>query len=103
MTKVNPRKTLDEIMENREYELNPNHIGDWTFCSASYPFTIIKRDMPSDRIQKFNIAAAISAPKSIKYRQVNFEFEGGKPGDYMFVDRSGGTMSIPYQLFKRLF
>ena len=103
MAKDNPRKTLDEIMENREYELNPKHTDDWTQCNSSFPFTMIKRDVPGERIQKFNIAAAISAPKSIRYRQMADSFDGGKPGDYLFVDRSGGMMAIPYQLFKRLF
>ena len=104
MVKVNPRKTLDQVLEeNIEYEINPDHVNDWHYCKTSKQFETIKRDFGPERIKFFNISAAISSPKSIRYRQMTSDFDHGKAGDYLFVDKSGGMMGVPYIIFKRLF
>lgn len=103
MVKVNPRKTMDQVLEaDNGYEINPVHVNDWHHCSSSENFRTIKKTLP-DKIGMFNISAAISSPKSIRYRQMGVDFDHGKAGDYLFVDKSGGMMGIPYKIFKRLF
>lgn len=102
--KQNPRKTLEQVLqESIEVEINEAHVNDWTYCHSGIPFKTLLAEYPESKRGNFNITAAITTPKSIKYRQRDIDFEGGKRGDYLFVDRSGGRMSLPLILFKRLF
>jgi len=106
MVKENKRKTMEQILEESEgiaVELNENHVNDWHYGKSSAPFKMIDRDLPIERMGCFNITAAISSPKSIKYRQMATDWEGGRKGDYLFFDASGNNMTLPYILFKRLF
>lgn len=106
MAKENKRKTMQQILEESEglvAELNMDHVNDWHYGNSSVPFKIIQRDLPPERLGNFNITAAISSPKSIKYRQMSYDWEGGKKGDYLFADASNNNMTLPYILFKRLF
>lgn len=84
-------------------ELNPDHVNDWHFGKSSAPFKAIENEIPIERRAFFNIKAAISSPKSIRYRQMDNDFEIGKKGDYLFIDSSGNKMGLPYKIFKRLF
>ena len=102
MAKPSLRKTRDEVLENAEVRIIHAHVDDWHYCNSSAPFKYILRDYP-DKLETFNIQAAITAPKSIKYRQRNCEFDGGSAGDYVLVDKSGGRMSLPFVIFNRLF
>lgn len=104
MVKVNPRKTMEQVLDiNQEYEIHPDHVNDWHYCTSAAVFQAIKKDLGPTRIGMFNISAAISSPKSIRYRQMTSDFDHGKAGDYLFVDKSGGMMGVPYIIFKRLF
>jgi len=103
MAKTNPRKTLDEVLESTEFELNPSHVSDWHYGYSPEQFLTIKKEVPKERFGKFNIEAAITNPKSIRFRQMASQFDYGKAGDYLFLDMGGGMMGIPYKLFKRLF
>lgn len=104
MAKINNRKTMEEVLEvPTEIEINQKHVEDWHSTTSSEPYKTIQRDLSAERIGAFNIYGAISAPKSIKYRQMNTDWSLGKRGDYLFVDGSGNKMNIPYKLFKRLF
>lgn len=104
MPTQNPRKTLDQILEDpHEIELNQDHVNDWHYCTTPIPFKTILKEYPEHKRGNFNITAAITAPKSIRYRQRDVDFDGGKRGDYLFVDRNGGKMSLPFIIFKRLF
>lgn len=101
---ANPnRKDLDQVLETDEIEINPNHVNDWNICRSSKPFKMMEMDFPYERRPNFNITAAVTSPKSIKFRQRDNDFEGGKRGDYLFMDKSGGKMILPYKIFKRLF
>jgi len=105
MAKDNDRKTMEQILEEdvSVAELNPDHVNDWHFCKSAEPFKTIKRDLALEKRAFFNIEAAISSPKSIKYRQMDNDFEIGRKGDYLFVDSGNNKMALPYKLFKRLF
>lgn len=104
MTKPNPRKTLEEVLDIEvEVEINQDHTNDWHWCDNATPFKELLKLLPEDKIFGFNITAAISAPKSIRWRQRDSDFDGGRRGDYLFVDRNGGKMALPYKIFKRLF
>lgn len=103
MAKPSLRKTLDEVLENTGYEIKQAHVDDWHYCNSSAPFKAIQKDYPEDRLGTFNLTAAIFSPKSIRYRQRDTDFDGGKRGDYQLVDRSGGKMALPFAIFNRLF
>ncbi|HTJ52612.1 MAG TPA: hypothetical protein VL443_24320 [Cyclobacteriaceae bacterium] len=104
MAKENLRKTMEQVLENApEPEINQEHVNDWHTAKSAEAFKTIHRDLSAERIGTFNIRAAISAPKSIKYRQMAIDWEGGNRGDYIFMDASGNKMILPYKLFKRLF
>ena len=103
MPAPNNRKTLEELMLNTEPEINPSHVGDWHYCTIGYPFMRILSILPEHMRGNFNFVAAQTAPASIKYRQRDCDFEGGKRGDYLFVDRNGGRLALPFKIFKLLF
>jgi len=105
MAKENNRKTLDQILEEdtEVAEMNPTHVNDWHFAKSAEPFKTIKKELGIEKRAFFNIEAAISSPKSIRYRQMDNDFEIGRKGDYIFVDSSNNKMALPYKLFKRLF
>lgn len=103
MAKTNPRKTLDEVLESAEFELNPSHVDDWHHGYSSLQFETMKKELSKHKIGNFNINAAMTNPKSIRYRQMSSQFDYGNVGDYLFIDMGGGMMGIPYKLFKRLF
>jgi hypothetical protein len=103
MAKVYIRKTLEEVLENIEREMIPDHINDWHFCQTAAPFIALKKLYPEDKRGTFNIQAALTSPKSIKYRQRDVKFDGGEAGDYILVDRNGGRMAVDFAIFKRLF
>ena len=105
MAKENLRKSMDQLLDQdtEVAELNPEHVNDWSFGKSSTPFKTIESEYPLERRAFFNIKAAISSPKSVRYRQMPDDFEIGKKGDYLFVDSSGNKMALPYKLFKRLF
>lgn len=99
-------KTLDEVLEPKEddqIEMNAEHLNDWHTCTSGAPFKnyLTKVKEPKGN---FNFQAAITSPKSIRFRQRDCDFEpGGKKGDYLFVDQNNGRTAIPYKLFKLLF
>ena len=98
------RKTMDQVLEDApEPEMNKNHVDDWHYATSSSPFKDLARDLKPEKFGCFNITAAITAPKSIKYRQMPVDWDEGKKGDYLFMDRSGNKMTVPYKLFRRLF
>lgn len=105
MAKQNLRKTMEQLLdqETEDVVLNPEHVNDWNYGKTSTPFKTIESEYPLERRAFFNIKAAISSPKSIRYRQMDNDFEIGKKGDYLFIDSTGNKMAIPYKLFKRLF
>ena len=95
------RKNLDQLLEEVEIEIVPEHVNDWHYCTSAEPFKNLLKRYP-ELTSRFNIVAATSAPKSIKYRQRDCDFIDGKRGDYLFVDRNGGRMSVPFTIFKLL-
>jgi len=104
MAKKAEKKTMEQILETPgEVVINQAHVDDWNFCNATAPFDRLKDLLPYKNTGGFNILAAISSPKSIRYRQRAVDFDEGTIGDYTFVDRSGGKMTVPYKIFNLLF
>jgi hypothetical protein len=97
------RKNLYQVLEESEIEINPDHVNDWHYCNSGAPFFALQKLFKDLSSGTFNFAAAISSPRSIRYRQRDSDFDGGKRGDYQFVDQNGGKMAIPSKIFKLLF
>lgn len=97
------RKSLEEVLTG-EVEINPDHVNDWQICASSYPYQRLEVKMTKlGSVGNFNFQAAQTAPKSIRYRQRDTDFEGGKRGDYLFIDMNNGRVAVPFQIFKTLF
>lgn len=97
------RKTMDQVLEEEcDVEINQDHVNDWHYAKSAEGFKVIEKEF-NKACASFNIKGAISSPKSIKYRQMAFDWEDGKRGDYIFIDASHNKMILPYKLFKRLF
>jgi len=104
MAKKAEKKTMEELLaEPCEVVINQSHVDDWHPCNSTAPFERLKDLLPYKNTGSFNILGAISSPKSIRYRQRATDFDDGIIGDYTFIDRSGGKMTVPYKLFKLLF
>jgi hypothetical protein len=102
--KVSNRKTLQEILDAEdEPEINPDHVNDWQVTGNSFTYKALQEKMRQLNTGNFNFTAAISAPKSIRYRQRNCDWHEGQKGDYLFVSANGGRMCVPYKIFKLLF
>lgn len=97
------RKSLEEVL-NGEIEINQDHVNDWQICVSAYPYQRLEAKMSKiAHGGNFNFQAAKSSPKSIRYRQRDTDFTGGKRGDYLFMDMSGGRIAVPFQIFKSIF
>lgn len=97
------RKSYEEVVVGGEPEIRPEHVNDWHYCDSKRQFEYIQKHVPKNKIGLFNLHAAISNPKSIKYRQRDCDFAEGKRGDYLFVDQNGGRLGLPFKFFKLLF
>jgi hypothetical protein len=100
------RKKLEEVLSDVP-EINQKHVDDFHFCKSAFPFLELERDILKHpgifQMRGFSLKAAQTAPKTIRYRQRDSDWELGKKGDYMLVDNSGGKLCVPFQIFKRLF
>jgi hypothetical protein len=102
--KKEERKTAEQIVEETgEIEINLDHVNDWHYCKSGEAFTKLKDRLTDANKGTFNMRAAETTPKSIRYRQRAHDFDGGKKGDYLFMDLGGGRMTVPYKIFKSLF
>lgn len=83
-----------------------SHVDDWHSLSKKFPVDRIIRLVKVTF--DFNVHAAVSAPNSIRFRQFDKDFTlhtkmGNaeiKAGDYILMDRSGGRMHVPHNIFK---
>lgn len=96
------RKSIDDLKKSVTPIIHPNHVEGWNYCHSDRPFKAITSLYPELR-GSLNLHAAVSAPKSIRFRQFDHDFGDGVKGDYMFMDAGGGKMILPYVMFKHLF
>jgi hypothetical protein len=107
-----PRMSNEEALAfEGDPEMNDNHINDWTSLKAE---DASKMDLVGKKVTDhgtFCFAASKTAPKSVRYRQLNdsgvLTTSAGeipyKRGDYLFVDQNSGKTIVAYKLFKLFF
>lgn len=98
------RKNYDQVISAvEETELIPDHVNDWHYCAKGARFRELELAIPEEKRPLFNMVAAKTAPTSVRWRQRDTDWEGGRKGDYLFENMGGGRMTVPFQIFKRLF
>ncbi len=107
-----PRMSNEEALTfEGDPEMNEQHVNDWSFLKENDGPKMVLVGKKVENHGTFCFAAAKTAPKSVRFRQLT---DSGvvttaagdvtyKRGDYLFVDQSSGKTIVAYKLFKLFF